>query len=130
MSTKTMPDLSHCTGTEGYHKLTFMSRLLCTDGVKLVADQCGAYWLVDLVASHLPNVVRKLGRDGWLYFCYLTVKDGKAVVEFKRDVGKQHKALARQEIEYTDFPEGEHTFYIQSMDEENRMYCMMVPQEY
>lgn len=69
-----------------------------TDGALYVAENCGAYWLMDAIASYKHDPVFrkqdfqvwKLDRNGsgW----QLTAEDGNENV------------LARQSIEYSDFP--------------------------
>lgn len=58
MTTKQL-DLSPFTGTEHWYK-HWLGGLLYTDGVKYVADQAGAYWLIDAIASYQG------GRGRWL----------------------------------------------------------------
>jgi hypothetical protein len=109
--------MAQCTGTEAYHKLS-ISPIKCTDGVKVLADAAGAYWLVDAIGSYqgTPKI-----KDLGIQFWFLEVKDSKAVLYCIEDSGKPH--LIEQKIEYTDFPEGEWKFYVQGD-------VMMLPQEY
>lgn len=46
-------ELGMFTGTEQYHKLSLFGKFLCTDGVKFVADEGKAYWLIDAIASYM-----------------------------------------------------------------------------
>jgi hypothetical protein len=46
--------LAYCTGTTQYYKHWLGLRY--TDGVKYIADQAGAYWLIDLIASYQPKM--------------------------------------------------------------------------
>lgn len=39
-------------GTEGYHKITFFGRFVCTDGVRFFAEEGKAFWVLDLIASY------------------------------------------------------------------------------
>jgi hypothetical protein len=43
-------ELSQFWGTENYHK--HWLGLVYTDGIKAMAELCGAYWLIDVVASY------------------------------------------------------------------------------
>lgn len=45
-------------GTGRYYK-HFLNGVY-SDGMKYIAEQCGAYWLMDLVLSHRPKLAKKL----------------------------------------------------------------------
>ncbi len=71
---------------------------ILTEGAKFLADNAKCYWLMDLIASHqlTPKVKReefqvwelhRVGRG-----CSITCDDGN------------HHIVARQDLEYTDFP--------------------------
>ena len=46
-------NLAYCTGTENYAKYQIGRAVyLVTDGVRTMAEMCGAYWLIDLIVSH------------------------------------------------------------------------------
>lgn len=109
--------MQQCTGTTQYHKLTLMP-LLATDGVKMVADKAGAFWLVDAIASYQQRPkIKELAIQFWT----LEVKDTKAELYCVQDSGRPK--IVSQKIEYTDFPEGSWNFYVQNG-------VMMLPQEY
>jgi len=46
--------LTQFSGTERYHR-THLG-LLATDGAKYLADEAGAYWLLDIIWSVLPKI--------------------------------------------------------------------------
>lgn len=94
----TLKDLAYYTGTEQYHKLTILARFNCTDGIKYVADEAGAYWLVDAIASYQPKL-RALEFQHWK----LTLKDNSAVLTCTD--GHSDKPIVKQKIGYTDFPQ-------------------------
>ena len=87
--------LSQFIGTEAYWRISPSAVL--TDGAKYVADGAGAYWLMDAIASYLPQftgkedfIVAKLVRTG--SEAQLTLDDGNG------------RVLDQQHIPYTDFP--------------------------
>lgn len=95
-------NLKHFTGTERYHR--FHSRTVLTDGALYLAEQARCFWLMDVFASHLTEIATdhgaaclKLKRKG----------DGAQVVI---DDGDEN-VLAKQKIEYTDFPLEEMTLF-------------------
>ena len=47
----TATDLAQFTGTSTYFK-HWTRKIVYTDGVQYLAEQAGAYWLVDLIASY------------------------------------------------------------------------------
>jgi hypothetical protein len=91
------------TGTEQYHLLTACSpaRILCTDGAKYVAETAGAFWLIDLIASHQhepetakhPFQVWRLELD----------QTGNGATAICTD-GNENE-ITRQKIDWTDFPD-------------------------
>lgn len=89
-------DLRQFTGTEHYYRN--FTGLIYTDGIKHLAEQAGAYWLIDLVGSYqykLRNVPFQL-------WTLAVNEDQTALVTMKEDDGQPTKV--RQEIPYTDFP--------------------------
>lgn len=99
-----LADLNQFTGTEAYHRLTMLWPLKCTDGVKYVADEAGAYWLVDIVASYQPQL-----QDQEFQQWILTVNPDHSATVICTDGNE--KELIRQKLEYTDFPLPSITFY-------------------
>lgn len=98
MSMTTMQELeeklSSCIGTEFYHRHWIGG--LYTDGIKMLAEEAKAFWLLDAIFSYRraePFQVWKL-----------EVKDQKGILTMREDDGQPE--LVRQEFEYTDFPEG------------------------
>lgn len=52
-------------GTENYYK-HWLPGFRFTDGVKGMADLCGAYWLIDLVVSHQRGKLRLAEFQIWI----------------------------------------------------------------
>lgn len=99
----TQPSLSilnEFCGTEAYHKLSAFGKFVSTDGVAFMADTFGAFWLVDAIASYQPKL-RNVSFQSWR----LVSKENKAILTCTD--GDSDKAIIKQEIEYTDFPDGE-----------------------
>lgn len=104
---------SHC--TENWHR-HFTGLLVYTDGIKLVADVCGAHWLIDAVASHqttpkvrnewfqvwrlLPRYSPDGSLDHWILDCWDDSPEYPG-----GEGGPPSKCLASQRIEMSDFPE-------------------------
>lgn len=97
-------NLRQFTGTLNWYKHPF--GLLYTDGIKYLADQAKAYWLIDLVASYQPKC-KNIPFQLWK----ITIdKNNSAVITMKEDLNKKNEV--RQDIPYTDFPMKDFEFYV------------------
>ena len=81
--------------------------LVYTDGLKYLAEQAGAYWLIDAIASHQRGVARKARIDARLAdFQIWKLKANKRSKGCSlccyADSGE--KPAITQRIEFTDFP--------------------------
>lgn len=104
-------------GTEQYH--SNFAGLLYTDGVKLLAEEAGAYWLIDVIASHqIASIVR---REPFQVWRMRVTPYNEATIEAFDDL--PGRRLAKQGIPYTDFPPGEWKFYVVNG-------VLMLPSEY
>lgn len=88
-------ELSNFIGTNAYWPICKFAVL--TDGTKFLADHAEAYWLMYAVASYLPE----LQDQHTFVSATLDVKQHKAALKLDDGNGK---VLAKQEIEFTDFP--------------------------
>ena len=123
--------MNSSTGTEKYYRPFFFNTMVYTDGVRIFAEQCQAYWVIDLVNSYMKKIQNNHRRTGeWMYFIKLKVKDSKASVRIYREVDEKTKTVVRQDIYYTDLPNVELKFYLQLAQEEPAVFCMMTPSEY
>ena len=106
--TKAKPlDLSHFYGTVNWHVTTLLRRrLLATDGMKYIADECGAYWIHDLVASYQIGRSKAPQRCNG-FQCWRLRSDGKggAYAEcFTDEPFDKATRVVQQHIEYCSFP--------------------------
>jgi len=88
-------ELSQFTGTSAYYRIS--RKHLLTDGTKYLAEQAGAFWMMDAIASHLCEI----GTEDWFVSVTMEVKNERAIMFYDDGNGNE---LARQEIPYTDFP--------------------------
>ena len=109
-------ELNDFCGTQNYYK--HFTGLVFTDGVKHLADRAGAYWLIDAVMSwQVDKKVRCAPFQIWR-LKVLRSELGKnknepmAVLEMNEDTDAP--IIARQKIEFTDFPVGEVKLYFQN----------------
>ena len=97
-----------------------MPRLLVTPGVKELADDHGAYWLIDAIASHQTA---KLDQqcDGFQLWELTVQDDASATLTCRRD--KNEPAAVEQAIPFTDYPRKHLKLYVCDN-------VLMLPEEY
>lgn len=99
-------DLSQFYGTEKYHKtFVFSPKLKHTDGVQYFAEQAGAFWLLDVIATEIYPFSDKYP----FMVLTLTVKEKKAKLVV--DDGDDNW-IFQKNIDFTDCPDGEYRFYL------------------
>jgi hypothetical protein len=121
-------DLQQFHGTENWYRHSLLRNLLYTDGVKYVAEAGGAYWLIDLIASHQVGIRKKAFHDPIFRIEFqtwtLTVTGKSAVATCDDGDGL---IMAKQVIEFTDFPLASIKLFC-TFDGEH--YFLMLPSEY
>ena len=97
-------ELAHFTGTTQWFKNPLFPNFRYTDGVKYLAEQAGAYWLIDYIFSNQISPVKETPFQVWKITVvenegFIKVEDGNdnVVKEFK--------------IPFTDFPLEEYTLW-------------------
>jgi len=106
METKNKIDLSQFYGTEAYHRtFLFNPNLVHTDGVQYFADQAGAYWFLDIVATEYYPLTKK---EPFLSI-QLAVEDG--IGDICVEDG-DCKVLVQRNIPHTDCPDGLYKFFL------------------
>ena len=109
--------LAQFIGTENWYRHSLNRNVTYTDGAKYVADKCGAYWLIDEIATlqNLPKVksntiqiwILKVSRQAGV----LTCEDGN------------YNVVYAKKFFFTDFPYPEVTLWF--VDN-----VIMLPSEY
>ena len=105
-------ELFQFSGSGSWHQFNGMwPWVIATSGAMEMANLCGAYWLLELVASHQKKICRRHGYAG-LEFQNWTIKlrprAGGCIVSCDDGNGKK---LSSQTVPYTDFPIKEFSFY-------------------
>ena len=115
-------ELRQFTGTEAYTRWSALFRnFVLTDGALYLAENAGAFWLMDAIASHLGSyknegfVVAHLCMIGSTGKWSLLLEDGN------------DNTLAEQIIEYSDFPLDEITLYVIAQED---LRVILLPSEY
>ena len=149
---KIRSELNNYNGTERYHRCCIFSRMVCTDGVKRMAELCGAFWLLDLIASH-QSAIAKRQVHMLPQFWKLRLRDhiqnhanGSALTRVFFPNGSQDQAsaicaqdwehdeptglLIRQTIEHTSFPLPEGIDLWVEFNSEYRAGVILLPSEH
>ncbi len=111
-------DLSQFTGTLNYYR--HWLRLMYTDGVKYLTEKGGAYWLLDAIASHQPDVLKDPMLQEIQFWKLKVNADQTAKLICERDTDD---VFLTQDIGFTDFPLDEIKLYLVSG-------VLMLPSEY
>ena len=98
-------DLDNFTGTENWYRHNLMHDTVYTDGVKYFADQAGAYWFLDIMATELFE----LQQDNPFISVEMTVKDQAALITA---TDGNETTIWDKKISFTDCPEGTYKFFM------------------
>jgi hypothetical protein len=93
-------DLAQFTGTENWYRHGINRNVLFTDGAKYVADQGGAYWLLDTIAICQRHEKRVAAEPFQVWT--LKVRDDQTASLVCGD--GNDNIVYTQHIEFTDFP--------------------------
>jgi hypothetical protein len=96
-------ELAQFTGTQHYYRN--FAGLLYTDGIRYLAEEAGAFWLIDLVGSYQ----RSLGDCPFQVWNITVHSDRSALVTMVEDDDQPLKISQR--IPFTDFPLRDFSFY-------------------
>lgn len=94
------------------------SLMLYSVGVKLLADECQAYWLIDLIVSH--QCKRHINLERFQVWSLSKVKDNRFSIEATD--GNEIQIVTLQ-ISFSDFPYDEATIWLVDG-------CLLLPCEY
>lgn len=117
-----LADLNQFSGTMEYHRHS--PRLLLTDGTLFLAENAGAFWLFDIVASILPMIETK-HRNEYFLSVKLAVNPDRTAV-FTVDNGNG-RVYYRQEIPFTDFPLDKMNIFVEDNGSE---WVALLPSEH
>lgn len=98
-------DLASFTGTETWYRHGLVRDVLFTEGVKYLADEAGAYWLIDEIAlAQWHPILKHEPFQVWR----ITVSGSSAVIVCDDGNGN---VLVTKDISLTDFPLPEQKLY-------------------
>lgn len=100
--------LKDFTGTEQWYRHALFRAFTYTDGVKFLAGQAGAYWLLDLIFGfqHEHLTLQEAPFQVW----DLTVHEDKTATLKCTD--GNYNPLHEHRLEFTDFPLPDFRFYL------------------
>lgn len=98
--THTLADLRHFIGSETWYRHGLVRHILYTDGVHYVAEQGGAYWLLDEIVLAQKASCEVAGESFQLWTLEVR-KDRTALLTCD---GGHGNPIFRKQIDYTDFP--------------------------
>ena len=118
--------LEYFTGTQEYHALGFpFANVVLTDGAKYLAEKAGAWWLMDVIASHIPSI-----KNDYMAVAQLKVKGNEASFRLHDgDRGGGERTWARQRIPYTDFPLESIMLFVER-DHASGWWVILLPSEH
>ena len=99
--------LRQFTGSDNWYRHSINRAVLYTDGAKFLADQGGAYWLLDIIAIAQQHDATVSGEEFQVW--KLKVNEDRSA-SLVCDDGNDN-IVYTQHIEYTDFPLSEITLY-------------------
>lgn len=106
----TEADLNQFTGSEHWYRHALNRNVLFTDGAKYVADEGGAYWLLDAIA--LAQLYEKRVAAEEFQVWKLAVRPDRTATLTCED-GNYNVVYARQ-LDFTDFPAPEVTLWFEN----------------
>lgn len=120
-------------GSDGRTRHWAARYFIYSEGVKAVADKAGCHWLLDIVATEVAPLCMAgwKSKEEFMHFLRVTVTGSQADLWLERDSGEPR--LWQRHINYTDFPEGDWTFYLgidQIVDPGKTSLVMFLPQEH
>ncbi len=86
-----------CNGSLNFYRHALCRWAYFSDGAKVLAETCGAWWLIDAIGSHLP------GTRSEPFQVWRLVANETGAVVLRCEDGNDN-VVTEQAIPYTDFP--------------------------
>ncbi|PZD70630.1 hypothetical protein C1752_10480 [Acaryochloris thomasi RCC1774] len=101
---KLQAELAQCIGSETLYK--HWLKILYTEGVKTLADEAGAHWLIDAIASHQKSyqIIYNPDLQEFQLWTLTVNKDKSAVLACYEDSPSTCEPAITQLIPMTNFP--------------------------
>ena len=114
--------LAQFTGSEKFYRHITFRKFVYTEGVKYVAEEGQAYWLIDAILSWQgdPKIKNDIMLQRIQFWDLKVFDDNSATLSCLRD---KNDIAITQKIEFTDFPLKNIQFYLSNN-------TLMLPSEY
>jgi hypothetical protein len=96
---KLLNDLKYFTGSEEYYRNPLFKKFIYTEGVKYLAENAQAYWLIDYIFSY--QTLKLLQTHPFQVWKIKVAENNTAIITVE-DGNKQ--VLKTFKLDYTDFP--------------------------
>jgi hypothetical protein len=106
----TQADLDQFTGSESFYRHPINRRIVYTEGAQYLAEQGGAYWLLDEIAIIQPYN-RKVAAEEFQVWTLKVKTNSSATLTCGDGNGN---LVHRKRISFTDFPLPEITLYFEN----------------
>jgi len=127
MTTAKTLELDQFRGAEERTRYSPLFPMLLTEGTLYLAEQAGAYWLMDAISSWQPEALKnEYLRE--IQFWTLKVDRERRSAVLICQIDSNIEPSITQQIEYTDFPLPEIKLWVSPYDE--RHYQIFLPSEY
>lgn len=93
---------AQCNGSEDFHRHALARRMVYTNGVRYVAETCGAWWLVDAIASYIATTKAVQAEDFQVWTLHPKGANGVELV--CTNGNDDSPKIASQDVGYSDFP--------------------------
>ena len=104
-------NLAQFTGSENWYRHSIYRNFLYTDGVQYIAEQCGAYGMIDQIFMY-ELTIDKLKEEEFKVWELILDKEGEGAKLVCTDGNENN--LYSEEIIFTDFPLKSIKFYCQN----------------
>lgn len=130
--------LNSSIGTTTWYKRGFCNTLIYTDGVMAFQQTCDAHWLVDVVVSYMPVIMRDYLQTSNSFYIVSLAVDGNNEGTFtitKEEYNSEsndfiNKVVVSQVIPYVDLPEVDIKFYLELANLEPIQFCLLCCSEH
>ena len=124
-------------GSATFFKRPYYDSLIYTEGIKDFQETLNAYWLVDTIISHLPQVIEtyKNTEDGFFVVTIQINKNSSGTIEIFREGYEkkhynEHITVTKQFIPYIDLPIYNYKFYLILSSIEPIAFTLLLTGEY
>lgn len=113
-------------GTDAFYRHPLVRKFAYSSGVKELAET-GCYWLLDILATELPQLFPKYAEQSDRCVVRIAAKDGKAALSAEFTDGD---VAWTKQIDITDLPDGEYLLMLANEYEGDTPFRLILLTEY